>query len=330
MKQGLLFCTVCGEFNHFIKIDKVYEYIDEQGEVVSLPYPELHCIKCGSLISVSSEVKDCMIPKHTTGKSLISANEIHELMDKYCVKKEALSFILELGRNCIQKYLTGTIPNEKSSDILLKALNHEDFFIAQYEKNKEKLTDIARKKIEKNLNLIQSICQSRISQAANYILVQSEGLSAQSVQYLLFFTQVIHYSIHKKWAFQQQIFSSIDGPYFRSLNTQYPISSQLPYEAVIKSTHGNLVSDINNDLKETIRLVLNTYGRYNLQTIKSIFDKDKLFFLAVSHSESSQKIDSSAMGRFYQDLQLDSELKINIYIELVLSSTNTTYSKYAQ
>lgn len=115
--------------------------------LVCLPY----CLQCGSEVYVA-EINDENLKKITqgyrniTGRILVS--EIEQLLDMYNIGAKPLSILLGWGECTIPRYLKGQMPNIENSNKLKAITNNPHVFFELYNDNKDKLTNIAQKKIE--------------------------------------------------------------------------------------------------------------------------------------------------------------------------------------
>ncbi|WP_312832202.1 type II toxin-antitoxin system MqsA family antitoxin [Sedimentibacter saalensis] len=81
---------------------------------------------------------------------LLTSEEIKKIRNKYGISQKGLALLLGWGEKTITRYENGSIQNN-SHDTVLKSINEYQNFIVFWSKNKDKLSEMERDKVEENL-----------------------------------------------------------------------------------------------------------------------------------------------------------------------------------
>lgn len=110
-----------------------------------------YCINCGGEVyipAINDHNLDLISDSYRKQTGRITINEIEQILTKYNIGAKPFSLLLEWGEITVLRYLKGQIPEKEHSDRLKLILNDANVFRDLYERNKECLTPLARKKIE--------------------------------------------------------------------------------------------------------------------------------------------------------------------------------------
>jgi hypothetical protein len=109
------------------------------------------CSDCGSEVYIA-EINDENLERinknyrYATGRIMIS--EIEQILEMYRIGAKPLSILLGWGECTIPRYLKGQMPNIENSNKLKAILKDKRAFLELYSANKDKLTNVAQKRIE--------------------------------------------------------------------------------------------------------------------------------------------------------------------------------------
>ena len=135
----------CNECEDLVEYDVHDEIINEEfkGIKISYIFSVGRCKYCNcdvaTDIDYNSRKSKAKIEAYKRKMGLITLKEISEILEKYDIGKEILADIAGFGKVTIKRYYDGVIPSREYSDILLKILCEEDYFMGFVEENKEKL-----------------------------------------------------------------------------------------------------------------------------------------------------------------------------------------------
>lgn len=135
-------------------------------------------------------------------ETIISADEIKLILDRYRIGKKPLAKLLGWGETTIIRYMEGDIPTSEYSNKLKTILDDPEYYYDLLCKRKDSLTCVAFKKSKKAV--LSKIMTSKIYAAAYYIVNKSSAEMCPSyVQYLLYYSQVFSLALYDKELFQE-------------------------------------------------------------------------------------------------------------------------------
>ena len=122
----------------------------------------------------------------TVTDSVISADEIQLIIDRYRICKKPLAKLLGWGETTIIRYMEGDIPTSEYSNKLKTILEEPEYYYNLLLKRKECLTGIAFKK--SRMAVLSKIMASKIYTVSYYIVNRCEAdICASQLLYLLYF-----------------------------------------------------------------------------------------------------------------------------------------------
>ena len=140
------YCNECEDLVEF----KIFEEIlaeEYKGEEVQFKFKVGRCKCCGCEVATDIDYNArksvTKIEAYKKKKGIIELEKISEILEKYDIGKEVLADIAGFGKVTIKRYYDGVIPAKEYSDVLLRILEEENFFIDLLEKNKDKLKNVA-------------------------------------------------------------------------------------------------------------------------------------------------------------------------------------------
>ncbi len=137
-------------------------------------------------------------------EAIISADEIKVILDRYRIGKKPLAKLLGWGETTIIRYMEGDIPTNEYSNKLKAILEDPEFYYDLLCKRKECLTGVAFKKSKKAV--MSNILASKIYAIAYYIVNKcNANITADYIQYLLFYTQAFSLVLCNKELFEDDI-----------------------------------------------------------------------------------------------------------------------------
>lgn len=320
-KWNLAFCNECEDLVEFDLRDEIVteEY---KGEHIQYKFRVGRCKCCGEEVSTDIYYNErktkAKIEAYKREKGLIELEHISEILEKYDIGKEALADILGFGKVTIKRYYEGFIPAKEYSDILVRTLNDESFFIESVENNREKLTEVAYRKIISRYGWLLEIKESKIEQIANYILMRLSEVTPLALEKLLAFSNGVNYALNGKQLIFEECQAWQHGYVYPAVYSKYKKYGYKPIDNGIQSTHGCMLSLLSKEEIKAIDLVIDTFGLYAPKTLEMISHSQEPWIqkrIGYRDSEASaETIDEEAVRNFYIRNELNSKEKIISYI----------------
>lgn len=249
-----------------------------------------YCKECGNEIdipAISDENIRRANEKYREILGIIKVNEIDELLKKYKIGQKPLAKLLGWGEATIVRYLQGLMPSKVYSD-RLKELTNPYNMQELYEKNKDMLTDIAKKKLETSIqeammptdSLKQKNDMKSAMDVAKYFLKRVDVESGESITHLKL-QKMVYYA--QAWAlaflenpiFSEEIEAWQHGPVVPSL---YFYFKDFGYDPIPKIAVFN-------------EAVFNEEEIYILETVWNVYSKfDAKHLERITHSEEPWKV----------------------------------------
>jgi len=314
----------CNECEDLVEFDTRSELVEEEYKGVKLKYKfrVARCKCCNTEVAPDSDYiyrkSNAKIEAYKEYKGLIKIDEITELLEKYDIGKEAVAEIAGFGKVTVKRYFEGVIPAKEYSDKLLKMLNDEEFFINLVDANKDKLKEVAYKKIKNRYERLMEIGESKLQQIINYIITNMEEVTPLALEKLLFFSQGVNYALNGSRLIDNDSQAWAHGPVYPSVYNQYKKYGYKPIDNGIKSVSGRMLSKVSDEELKAIDLVIHTFGLYSPKILENISHtqtpwKEKRIGY---HDEQvgTNPIEEESIKDYYIELKLDSEERIMEYI----------------
>ena len=173
--------------------------------------------------------------------------EIEALMSLYHLGKAPLSYALGFGEVTITRYLQGSTPHPDYAQVIHNALCDIDYMMDLVNKNHEKMGPAFKKAINRCLTLkSQFSCSKEILQVISYLFYTLEELTPMQLESYLYFIQAYSY------------------PDVYHLFSTFPfrVQDDMRYK-IIEDAY----LDLDENKKEYIDEILNTFSRYPLKTL---------------------------------------------------------------
>lgn len=130
------------------------ETIVVRGEPIQVQSRIARCRNCGSEIldtTLGDETLKSANEAYRKRHVLLSSDEIREVRERYGLSHRSLSRLLGWGLVTTQRYEHGALQDEAHDCILRQMRDDPSFVYAQYEKNKDRLSDAVRQRIGSRL-----------------------------------------------------------------------------------------------------------------------------------------------------------------------------------
>lgn len=314
----------CNECEDLVEFSIQNETVEEEFKGIQIRYQfpigRCNCCNCevATDIDYNARKSGVKIEAYKRAVGIIDLHDISEILAKYDIGKEALADISGFGKVTIKRYYDGYIPAREYSDILVRILNEEKFFIELVETNRDKLKDVAYRKIIARYARLMEIDNSKIDQIANYLLIHIGEVTPLALEKLLYFSNGVNYALNGKRLIPEESQAWAHGPVYPQMYNRYRKYGYKPIDDGINSTHGCLTSKLTCNELKAIDLVINTFGLYSPKTLERISHSQKPWKekrIGYKDEEAGREvIDERSIKAFYTDRQLNSEETIIAYI----------------
>ena len=198
----------------------------------------------------------------------------------------------------LKRYSLGVVPSKEYSDIIRKALESPKYFKSLLEKNKDKLNSSAYKKTKATR---EKLCQmtdmsDTILATISYIFYCLEEVTPLALQKLLYFSQAHYLTKYNTPLFEE------DCEYGFVYRKVYDLFKELTYYvsednyySVIKNRHLSL----DDEQKEVIDLVLETYGLFNGKVLEHITHQQAPY----NNTNQNEIIEKEEISNYYKTLE---------------------------
>ena len=269
----LAYCNKCEDL---VEYDVREEYIKEnfKGEIIKYKFKVGRCRYCNSEVAVDIDY-NCRkskekIEAYKRKIGLIDLNQISEILEKYNIGKETLADVAGFGKVTIKRYYDGFIPSREYSEVLFKILNDEQYFIGLVEEHKNKLKDIAYRKVISQYDRLIKMGGSKIDQIANYIVTHMGEVTPLALEKLLSFSNGVNYAVNGEQLIFEDNQAWAHGPVYPQMYNKYKKFGYKPIDDGIYSTHGCVLSKLTDSEISVIDLVINTFGLFSPKTLENI------------------------------------------------------------
>ena len=321
----------CNECEDLVEYDVHDEIINEEfkGIKISYKFSVGRCKYCNCEVATdidyNSRKSKAKIEAYKRKMGLITLKEISEILEKYDIGKEILADIAGFGKVTIKRYYDGVIPSREYSDILLKILCEEDYFMGFVEENKEKLREVAYRKIVSRYEKLAEISSSKVEQIANYIITHLGEVTPLALEKLLAFSNGVNYALNGEQLIWEESQAWAHGPVYPQVYNKYKRYGYKPIDDGIYSTHGCMLSKLTEKEINAIDMVINTFGLYSPKTLEKISHSQKPWIekrYGYKEDEAGREvIDENSIRLFYEENNLNSEENIMRYIMNCIKKT---------
>lgn len=320
-EKNFAYCNECEDLVEFkICDEKILEKY--KGEKVEFKFRTGRCECCGCEVATdvdyNSRKSRTKVEAYKKKRGIVALDEISEILVKYDVGKETLADIAGFGKVTIKRYYDGVIPAKQYSDVLLRILNEEEFFMKLVEKNKDKLKNVSYNKVISRYERLMDISDSKIDQIANYIITNIGEVTPLALEKLLFFSNGVNYVINGKRLITEESQAWAHGPVYPSIYAKYKKYCYKPIDNGIRSIHGCMLSKLTHEEIKTIDIVIKTFGLYSPKILEMISHSQtpwKEKRIGYTNDERCQEvINEKSIEKFYNENNLGTEESILKYI----------------
>lgn len=257
-------------------------------------------------------------------EQLVSVDEIKKLMHIYKIGKAPLSYALGFGEITITRYLAGQMPSKEYSKIIKNALASPNHMIELLNKNAEKIGKTAYNKSIKIAKEMASIfCVSeKMLITISYIFEQMKEVTPLALQKLLYFIQGLHLVLFDKPLFEEDCQAWIHGPVYEDVYNMFKDFKYNPIDDNRFAIFKERFSELTQQEKMVIDLVINSFGLYSGKTLEKITHNETPWIEARGNFEplqpSKNVIEKDSIKKYFIGVSkvygIDTTIKLISYI----------------
>ncbi len=320
-KLKLAYCNECEDLVEYDIVDEVVteKYKDES---IEFRFQVGRCKCCGGEVATDIEYNarksEQKINAYKKLKGIIDLEEISEIMRKYDVGKEALADVAGFGKVTVKRYYDGFIPAKEYSDVLIKMLNDEAYFMECVARNKERLKTVAYKRITARYQRLAEIQNSKTEQIINYIVTRIEEVTPLALEKLLYFSNGVNYALNGQQLIAEECQAWQHGPVYPCVYDRYKKYGYKPIDNGIDSIHGCMLSKVSEEEIRAIDLVLKTFGLYAPKVLEYISHSQTPWLekrVGCGENDAGvEVIEEASVKKYFVENQLSTETAIMGYI----------------
>ena len=317
----LAYCNECEDLVEFVAKDECVEE-EFKGERIRYKFKVGRCKYCNCEVATDTDYNSrkskAKIEAYKKQLGLITLEEITEILKKYDIGKETLADIAGFGKVTVKRYYDGVIPSREYSDILLRILREENYFMELVEINKYKLKDVSYRKIIARYQRLSQIGKSKIDQIANYIITQIQEVTPLALEKLLSFSNGVNYALNGSRLIFEESQAWAHGPVYPKIYNEYKKFGYKPIDDGIDSTNGCMLSEVTDEELNAINLVIRTFGLYAPKILEKISHSQNPWRekrVGYKDDEIGKEVmDENSIKAFYIEHGLNTEASIMEYI----------------
>ncbi len=289
------------------------------------------CTECGEEMSIPGLIDKNVqeIDKqYRTAEGLVTVEDIEKLMKIYKIGKAPLSLVLGFGEVTVTRYLEGQVPSKEYSDTIKSALTSPAFMKDKLEKNREKITDAAYKKVMAAAVSLESLfsVSDKMLRVIAYVFERLEEVTPLMLQKLLYFIQGIYSALHGKPIFTEDCRAWVHGPVYPEVYDLFRDFKYNPIEDARFALLDGTADALTEEERQVINLVVNTFGMYSGKVLEKITHNEVPWKIARKGYgdgiPSNAILTKESIRKYYEAMNvkygLDSEEGVGAYIRDML------------
>lgn len=227
-------------------------------------------------------------------KSIITTEEIAEILEKYNIGKKPLARLLGWGDTAIIRYMSGITPTAEYSDKLRRVLEEPGFFYNILTENREQISEVAfNKSVRKVRELIYG---NKLDAAARYVYARAGGdISVSRLQAILYYAQGFHIALYNEVIFEDEYRLAIHG--FKP----YPgVEEKLEFKS--GDTTGVCEEFLNESEKEMLNIIQNVLGWFGPEAIKLLTSNERAYLARGLGRGDNRVVTNEKLGRLFKNI----------------------------
>ena len=259
--EKMCYCPVCQMKKEFVVINNK---ICCKENDIDFEFEEkiAKCVSCGEELFVEeiNEINQKAYEEaYRKASSIITNDEINEIIKKYRISKRNLSLVLGLGELTITRYLDGYVPIKKNSILLKDVLKSPDIYLEYLNKNRTLIKESVYKKSKNQVDEILNINENDqlIEDVAEYIIKNNDETTNLVLQKLLYYTEVFYMLFTGKKLFKSACGAWEHGPAYGRIYYEFKDFGKQPIDKDFDE------SILDNNLKELLDEIIKDFGIYS-------------------------------------------------------------------
>lgn len=273
-RSAITFCEECRTESNY-KIEYRKEIINIKEKSYEMILPMAICQNCGAEVD-DGEIFDIRIDEidrqYREIEGIVSIDDIKNLMRIYNIGKAPLSYALGFGEITISRYLQGQIPSKEYSNIIKNALESPDYMIRLLNDNRDKIGGTAYEKSMKaalELKTLFKVSDKMLS-TISYLFEKMEEITPLALQKILYFVQSIYIFRYERPLFEENCIAWVHGPVYEPVYNLFKSFRYNPIDDDRFSILKNRFNELDNEEKNVIDDVIETFGRYSGKVLEQI------------------------------------------------------------
>lgn len=310
---------------------------------IEFAYPGLiaNCDRCKNEVYIS-ELHNLNVNKanevYREHAGIIKISKINELLEQYNIGLKPLALLLGWGETTIIRYTQGLMPSQEYSARLMELFNPYKMREV-LEKNRNRITDLAQKKLEASISSIieadtlKKAGKIGVGEVIKFFLNKMDPEAGETIthlklQKLLYFTQAWSMAINKNIIFTDDFEAWQHGPVIPSLYTNYkPFSyNSLPK---LEAFDENVFTE---QQKEILNMVWKAYGKYDGKYLEKITHSEEPWILAWERRKEPDRgnitISKESILKYYTMLKARLNIGETDYIDAINNYISTLKLDY--
>lgn len=327
---NLCYCPVCQCEREFVIVKQRLHY--ETNEV-NFDYDEkvTRCISCKEELFVKeyNDLNQASFEEaYKNSLTIISKDDIEEILKKYNITKRNLSIVLGLGELTITRYLDGYIPRKKNSDLLKEVLKSPEVYLKYLNQNKNNIKNSVYIRSKNKVDSVLGINYNdkKLEDVVYYIIKNNEETTPMVLQKLLYYVDLFYMVFHGEKLFKSPCSAWDHGPVYGRIFYEF---KECGYEQIDKDIEEITIED---ELRELLDEVIESFGIYSGKVLayfthqehpwKNARENNEMTIDEKSMMEFAKRIKTEYEINSYQDIVKYSDMKIDKYKTRLESKTD--------
>lgn len=210
--------------------------------------------------------------QYRSQEGIVSIEDIRNLMDVYRLGKAPISLALGFGEITITRYLSGQIPSKEYSNIIRKALESITYMQKRLQKNREKIGEAAYKKAMGATQELQPLfgLSEKMLLTISCIFKKAEEITPLALEKMLYYIQGIHMVLYGTELYPEDCQAWAHGPVYKDVYDVFKNFKYNPIDDTRFAMFQNRFSELTENEKRVIDLVIESFGMYSGKTLERI------------------------------------------------------------
>lgn len=323
LKEKKEFCTECrNEVPYVFRTVLCTQCIREKE--YNFKITKAFCKQCGAEIllpGMMDERARQIDMQYRNSENLIHVDDIEKLMEIYHIGKAPLSLALGFGEITVTRYLQGQMPSKEYSDIMKKVSQYPEYMMEKLNENKDKIGLAAYGKAYRaasELKELFNVSESMLS-VISYVFERTDEITPLALQKILYYIQGIYMAVFNKELYAEDCVAWVHGPVYEGVYNLFKSFKYNPIDdhrfVILKDRFQTL----NQEEKEIIDLVMDTFGMYSGKTLERITHQEEPWKQAregyLATDLSNVKIEKNAIKEYFEELAKKYDLRCHADLE---------------